>query len=413
MLRSSRRRNVCTLLIELGEQLDQHKLKRQLTADPSYRWITSLRLRIKHPFALNLWRCDESAEPPGIALINNVDNKQTPLNWVAPSIDPTKESPVRISLVQQPKKHSILVASWHHCLMDARGAELFFQGLGAPRKPAQSIWIQDPADYNRQPLLKSLLLARETKKNLFDISRPPLLSLYQRTKWRPNLALRVMHFTEQETTQIVETAKCHGAAFMLSAFYLATTAKAVATILAARGQTEGDILVPVPQDRRKRGASGPVIGNQVTFLFYRIPNAKLLNLKCATTELIDQIKQSMRSHEPSNYLNMMDRLHHVPGIVYRWLMQRPTQGLMASFFYSDTGDSLNGFTTFLDKSIVSAVHYPPNIFPPGMTVIFTRFQGMLQVTFSYMHELVTDREINALMENLRIDLLGCSGTQTD
>jgi hypothetical protein len=79
---------------------------------------------------------------------------------------------------------------------------------------------------------------------------------------------------------------------------------------------------------------------------------------------------------------------------------------MASFFYSDTGDSLSDFKTFYNRQVINAIHYPPNAYPPGVTFIFTRFQGALQITVSYMEEVLDNKEIEMLIQHLQSDLLG-------
>ncbi len=413
MLGSSRERNVCTLAVELDGQLDYQTLTQQLFTDPVYGWITSLRLKIGLPFALSRWRRDDSAIPPEIELIDSDVDYRFMDKWVVPAIDPRMDSPVRISLVQQLRNQSILVVSWHHSLMDAHGCELLIRYLGCPNKSVQPLWLQDLEGDDDVAMLKRLLHDQETKKGLYEISKPPLLSLGQCSGRRPSPKHRVMRFSKQETLQISHAAESHGAGFMLSAYYLASTAKSFSILLRQRGEAENDILVPVPQDRRKRGANGPVLRNQVTFLFYRIGYANLANLASITTDLVEQMKQLMRSDAPSHYLNMMNRLQRVPGVVYRWLLKHPTQGCMASFFYSDTGDSLNGLQNFLGLSIANAIHYPPNIYPPGMTFIYTRFQGGLQITCSYMQELVTDAEMNMMMGSLRRHLLSGDGVSPE
>ena len=79
---------------------------------------------------------------------------------------------------------------------------------------------------------------------------------------------------------------------------------------------------------------------------------------------------------------------------------------MASFFYSDTGDSLQDFDVVFGQPVSSAIHYPPNMYPPGMTFVFSRFQGALQLTFGYMEPDLDAAEVELLLTSVRSVLLG-------
>jgi hypothetical protein len=78
---------------------------------------------------------------------------------------------------------------------------------------------------------------------------------------------------------------------------------------------------------------------------------------------------------------------------------------MASFFYSDTGESLQGFDQFLNISVKSAIHYPPVMHPPGITFVFSRFKGALKITLGYMEEVVSEDEVEQIIATLRSTLL--------
>ena len=132
----------------------------------------------------------------------------------------------------------------------------------------------------------------------------------------------------------------------------------------------------------------------------------LLDLGQCTSELVRQMVALMRTDFPDNYLIMMDLLQRIPGPLYRLLMKSPTAGLMGSFFYSDTGDSLQDYTNLFNRKVRSAVHYPPNACPPGITFIFTRFHGTLQITIAYMESVINRAELDQLIQHLRADLLG-------
>jgi len=323
-----------------------------------------------------------------------------------PPINPEQESPFRIDVIATATDRTIIICSWHHALMDAHGAETFIQHLCSSEFTEETEWVKSIKPRQEQSLRDRLKMVRGMKVYLYDTSRLPIVSLYRPKSGIPTLRHRVLRFNGDETQQIAETARQQGAGFLLSAFYLSATARAIAHIQSQREPLQGDILVPVPQDRRKRGAHESLVGNQVTFIFYRIPQAVLSSIKECTLELVQQTTRLMRSEAPEGYLVMIGLIQRLPGWLYRPLLKSPTRGLMASFFYSDTGDSLSEFKMFFNRSIINASHYPPNAYPPGVTLIFTRFHGALQITVSYMEEVLDDEEIETLIQHLRSDLLG-------
>ncbi len=405
LFQASGKGNVCSFVVEVEGHLTALALHEYLSPQPTYQWITRLRLRRGRLFKLARWSVDVSANCPSIQEHELSVTGEPPDSLLNPLINPEQESSFRTDVILTASQTTIIVFSWHHALMDAHGAETFIQHLCSPKPTDNSEWVKNIKPRCEHSIKERLKMVRGMKVYLYDACRLPILSLYQPKPAAPTLRHRVLKLNEIETQKVVETARQQGAGFLVSAFYLAATARAVAYIQSQRGPLQGDVLVPVPQDRRKRGAHESLVGNQVTFIFYRIPQAALNSIKECTTELVQQITKLMRSEAPEGYLAMIGLIQRLPSGFYRWLLKSPTRGLMASFFYSDTGDSLSDFKTFYNRQVVNAIHYPPNAYPPGVTFIFTRVQGALQITVSYMEEVLDNEEIEMLVQHLKSDLL--------
>lgn len=406
MLQSSGRRNVCTFVLELEDQLDHLAFEQSLLNNSAYRWICSLRIKKSPPFLLTQWVTDINAEIPTVAFHRLPDAQPIPGNLLASEISPESHSPFKVDLLQMPDKGAIVIFTWHHSLMDAHGGESFIRFLGGAYSAKKMGWVQENQPH--MPLGQRAQIAHNMKDFLHHVSRLPLLSLFNKKTINPTLHYKVMSFTVEQSQLIGERAGYHGAGFLLSSFYLAATACSVAHIKQKNGSVDADVLVPIPLDRRKRGADAPIIGNQVSFLFYRIPQKTLSDLKVCTTELMQQMKQLMLSEKPDQGVIMMDFMRRMPGFLYRILIKQPTAGLMASFFFSDTGDTLANLKQLFNKNIKSAMHYPPTMYPPGMTFVYGYFQGKLNITFGYMQEVIDDAEVEQLLQHLRNELLGKS-----
>lgn len=395
--------NVCTFVITLRGRLPLEELQHRLEADPVYRWVTSLRL-CRRLFRKSRWQPDAQAGLPEIQVHEPEEAGPVPESLLAMELAVSRESPLKIDLIPQGGDASLLIFTWHHALMDAHGGEFLVRHLGACSSGSPLLW--QPPRPPALPWRQRAVLAREMKSDLYAVSKPPLLVLHGRNEVPGRLRYRLLRFSTRQTRLIGERARDHGATFLTSAFYLAATACALARLKRHRGDRLQDVLVPVPQDRRRRGADGPVIGNQVSFLFYRIQAEALGDLARCTASVVAQMQEFIRSRMPERYLVMMGLLRHLPSPLYRVLLRSPTEGAMGSCFFSDTGEVLAGCRTLFDHEVREAVHYPPNIHPPGLTFVFSRFQETLQVTFAVLDGVVNEAESEYLLAALRRYLLG-------
>jgi NRPS condensation-like uncharacterized protein len=404
MLRSSGKNNVCTLVVTLQQRLELDDLKRYLSDKPVYQWVSKLRLKKGLPFTLIKWVVDAKGDVAEIQQHQLEENQNVPDNLLATTINVINQAPFKIDLLQRSKTGTVLIFTWHHAFMDAHGGESLAHFLGSQLTSKQPEWLHQQKI--NLPLKQRALIAQDMKNYLHEVSKLPLLSLYKKQSAKPSLHYQLLSFNETQSQLISNRARQHGAGISLSNFYLAATACAVAFIHQQRGTLEGDVLVPVPLDRRRRGSDDPIIGNQVSFLFYRIPKKALSDLQNCTTELINQMRNLMRDNNPEHGLVMMDFMRRNPGLIYRLMLEAPTAGLMASFFYSDTGESLQKYDELFGCPVESAVHYPPTMYPPGMTFVFSRFRGCLQLSFGYMEQVINDKEVEQLFNQLRSLLLG-------
>ncbi len=408
MWQQSGQRNICRFVVTLQERLEHEELEQALTTDSAYQWICRLRLQKSWPFTLAKWVFKAESDLPEIQQYQSEGQNDLSADILNMPMNVESQSAFKVSLVQISGAGSQLVFSWHHALMDAHGGETFIRALGGDFDIGVADWVSTER-FDILPLRKRADIALQMKTFLCDISQLPFIGFTTKNQTKPNLHYRVLRFTRQQSDAISVRARQQGAGFLLSAFYLAVTACAIASIQKSKAPLLGDMLIPVPLDRRKRGVHRPVFANQVTFLFYRVPQSALANINSCVAELITQMKNLMRSENPANYLIMMDFLRRVPGWLYRMQLRSPTKGQMASFYYSDTGDSLEVFKELFRRPVLAALHYPPNMYPPGITFVFSRFQGELQVTLGYMDSILDNIEVTQLLQQLQLGLLGETG----
>jgi len=194
--------------------------------------------------------------------------------------------------------------------------------------------------------------------------------------------------------------------FGKSPVFLATAIRSFNQLLEGKGKKGNSFWVPIPQDQRRKGALGPIMANQVSFLFYRLFPEALSDMKSTVDEISKQMIDQIRNRIPQSYKIMMAFSRRMPMWLYSRIVKSPTKGAFASFFFSDTGNSLEGFDHFQGIPVTDAVHYPPNAGYPGFTVVFMLFQNKLKVVVAHTDNSADDMAMARFEEALREDLLG-------
>ena len=364
--------NICSLALKLNASITQQELCERVDAFSLFKQCTELRLRGGFLFSLPRWvRIGKSGGAIEFREGDVVLRRK---------LNPKKEAPVALDVFQTTEGLT-LVFTWHHALMDAHGAEAFLKLLGNPpseTEDAVEVW-QDAHDTDPFTNISETLSVKDFLK---EKAQQPLGTLPAKKVKTPTTRYRVVLFSEEETTQIDQKALQAGAMINRSAFYLAACALACFENM----PKPEDLLIPIPQDRRKKGIVGPLIGNQVTFLFYRVPFVKDQTIKDLVQSISTQTMNMMRATIPERYFKLMDLSRYIPQSLYRRLIIGPSRGQIASVFFSDTGHSLADFTTFARTGVKEIIHYPPNFVPPGISFIFSRPQHRLQYTFAYIEE---------------------------
>ena len=141
MWKSSGKRNVCTFVVTLPERLALEDLHQQLSRHPAYQWICQLRLTKGLPFSLAKWTRDPKAELPTIHEYQIESGDSPPEHLLSTALDIKNQSAFKIDLLQCAGAGSLLVFTWHHVLMDARGGEAFIRYLGTTCSLRQPDWI--------------------------------------------------------------------------------------------------------------------------------------------------------------------------------------------------------------------------------------------------------------------------------
>lgn len=396
--------NVSRFAIYLDSLPDVAALESFINSDPLLTWLSHLRLKIGLPFQMPRWQWQNKSKGP-LPLHRHFAADLTPRTlpeaiW-AIDMPAFHQPPIRFDLVEYANGQAALVFSWNHILMDARGAELLLRQIGSTANQPQYLAQPDTP----LPLMESLQHARKVKEFLLDGVRikPALLSS---KPTRQTNRFHIIDFSTEESRQVELTCQQYLPRYGKSPVLLAATLRAFRHIIDGDISPDRLFWVPVPQDQRRKGVAGPVVGNQVSYLFYRLPLNELADLQTTVDAISGQMISQMRVGIPKSYNIMMNLVRRMPMGIYSHLTKSPTRGMLASLFFSDTGQSLDDFTSFAGRIVADAIHYPPSAGIPGFTVIFMSVQQRLRAVIGYTADSADNDKLVTFERLLRNDLLG-------
>lgn len=397
--------NIGRFAIELKGRLNACQLEKTINNDPIFCWLHSLRLKKQWPFQLPQWIQIQFTDPIRIKIFEAPQQENCiPQELFKFDIQPHFDPPFQLNLIYLEQDQTILLFTWNHILMDSQGAEILVRYLG---NAIGDNPIQLLASKNTQlSITEQLKQTQKTRNFIFFEKKSIFISSLEKLDSKGINNYHSLCFSEIETTQIIANCKRAGARFGRSPFLLAACMHSFRDLLKRKGRTNTTLWVPVPQNNRKKGACGPLVGNHLSFLFYRLFPQHLETMQKTVDVIEQQMIDQMRQDIPASFSIMMDLLLRLPLWLYGKIVKSPTKGTLASFFFSDTGKTLEDFNVFCGLPVSNAIHYPPNSSHPGFTIIFMNFQKKLQVIMAYTEATVNKEDISWFESSLRKNLFG-------
>ena len=284
--------------------------------------------------------------------------------------------------------------------MDGFGAVLLLKHLNDSKLGV--FLTDDPieagaASFNEAVKAKQFIEA--TKKNILTGLSPSF-----RHK-QINQKIKVITFSKEETDEIRANGPKLGALFGPGPLYLASAARAVREILAGRQTIVNNFWVPVPQNQRKKGATGPLLGNHLSFLFYLLSNADLTSTDRSVRSINSQMVNQVKLGIPKSYASLMQYLRRIPYALYHHYTRGKKGASLSSFLFTVAEEHPKELMTFHGLKVVEALSFPPNIYPPGLTFAFMAFGGYLHILLQYYDEVISEVEITKLEAIMRQELV--------
>jgi hypothetical protein len=408
--------NVCCAVIKLGNGFDVKRLRRRIAESPIMDWLARARIFRPLPLLPPLWRT--SAKPKVVLFEHHHQNGSANPPWPLPQVVAERElhagrgPGLAFDVMRHADGTSHLFLSWNHTYLDARGLDLLLNHLnaddmtkGAPT--VQNLISPKQRGWGLSGWWPNVKQARGSVEWLHESGDEPLFSLVPPGP-RPALCrndYRIIYFTEEETARIDTRCQQFNCGFRRSHFYLAASIRALHTVAVQRGNQDGAYLIPVPHDTRRRGANGPIFSNHLSILFYRIEPQHAGRITDILGELSRQMTNQIRDRFPESCMAALDMFKPLPLGFYVHHLGKPTRGKIATFSFSDSGETCAGMKELWGGKILEVTHLVPAWRPPGLTVVFLRFCNRLSALLSSVDDCLSPAEVDGMERDMRKSLL--------
>ncbi len=399
--------NVMRKVFYFDSSLSFQKIDSILKSSPVVHWLCNIKLVHGTLFQLPYWKYTGLQNEIIVLEHHATVEKEIPNAIMSRDITMESDRFIEADLIHYASGGTAFVLSWNHILLDAKGITLLFEHL--EQLNGNNSWNAGtffPGKEKKTGLFTYISNMYKVKKFVQSSSRPPVSSVANGkvSRANSNLAVKIISFTNEETKIISANAFKTGSRFGPTLYFIACCSHVIHTINKARNKA-GDIWLPVPYDGRLRGASGPLISNCVSFLFYRLQQDELISIPGTVKTLNEQMKAQIKDGMPQRYTMFLNMMRYVPLWLYYFLISRTGKGVFASFLYTSTGDNFNELRSLFGEPVKNIIMIPALTFPPGLTFVFLKHDEALNINIAYSPDIISNNELILIEERLRELLL--------
>jgi len=399
--------NVMRKVFYFNKSLSFEKIDALLKSSPVVYWLCNIRLCEGILFQKPRWEYINKGNEIIFSQHNAVMENEIPAAILSRDITTRSERFIEADLVNYPSGACAFVISWNHILLDAKGTTLLFEHLNqlSENKPPDFDRFFPGAE-KKTNIVTYIRNMYKVKHFVQHSAKPPVFSVAEK-KMKSELgitATKVISFSGAETKLINENAFKTGSRFGAT-LYLIACCSHVINQLGKQKNKPGDLWIPVPYDGRLKGATGPLISNCVSFLFYRIPQTELSSVAQTVKHLSAQMMSQIKEGIPQRYTMFLNMMRHVPLWLYYFLVSKTGKGVFASFLYTSTGDNFNNLHSLFGEPIRDINMIPALTFPPGLTFVFLKHDDELSVNIAYSPDTINNNDLTFIEQKLKETVL--------
>ncbi len=392
--------NVGRLLLKIDGQTISDNIKNRLNSNLA-KQIYSLKYHATWFRSAPYWEAKELLNPCPLKS-KLIEGESIFAELPLPDFDLNRAQLYKTYLIEfKDEKYFLFI--WHHLLFDARGGELFARFIIGEIK---SLDRNDVFPDNPKKHWKDLLIDARDSKDFLMTDRGMVINSAadKRGAKKSKIHYKFLKFSREETIRIQKKSS-NFIRLVKSPFYLACTAYCFKELLEKRKVDWTSLWMPVPQDQRLKGSIKPVMGNHISYLFFRLKPNDFKDLKSVAQNLKNQMMYQVKQKTTTKYASMMTIFARFPLWFYDFITKGPTHGVFASFFFSDTGLSLNQPNNNNSIKILDAWHFPPANTYPGLTIVYSMFKDQLKLSICHTEDSLSDSEYTTFETKLRNRLL--------
>lgn len=398
--------NIIRIVLDVEDENYATTIINRLKQHDLVNWMLNIQLKKPFFFSKPYWEYKNSTNALTINYHELGQNSLYDLKFFQQAMRVNKTPLFACDCVKENGVVSKIILSIHHVLMDGRGASFFLEELHANDFSLKDRF--DVSHYFPKEYAPKINWYKHVK-NMYFIKH----FMYQHQSQNNanfnevssnSFKIKVVDFNQGESLKINNNAQLKGSKFGLNQFLLAVSIKEINELFREKN-IPGDCWLPIPYDGRKRGGTGPIISNAISFLFYRIKHAEQKSVEAIVKEIQFQMMDQLRQDVPIKYSLFLEMMQYIPEKLFSFLILRASAGNLASFLYSASIEQSRDVANKFELQVKNMCIIPPFSSPPGITISFLTFNGQLSLNLVYDEALLNESELLAIIERLKIKLL--------
>ncbi|MFT4680464.1 MAG: hypothetical protein ACI9FU_002312 [Granulosicoccus sp.] len=384
--------NISRILYRLSPDAELNQIRTRLESSVILEEVSSIQVKKNRFWRAPFWLKDT---PKGGAVVVHTKqmSSEQELNLWNEEIDKANGL-VRIDLYKdQHGKPSVLI-SMHHVLFDHRGMSQFVKCLNDDLVPERLIQKKLP-----RPTATVWKNALDVAQFSFGSSGRGLTSVSKKVK-KPKTNYRFIQFSKEESERIEKTAIENGANLSFSVYLIAKLMDAFENMAEEHKAKGSFIWMAAPHDMRKRGEEGHLIGNDLSFIYFRKERNQSDSIAELVANLNHQLLHQIKLKMPQKHADFLRLYSHVPLWAYKAMTDMAHGGKVSSFAFSDLGET-NPPKTFLDNKVEEVCYLPPVPLKPGISVVAHKTNGALSFSVGVVEGMIGDDLLNRFYKSIR------------
>jgi len=299
--------------------------------------------------------------------------------------------------------------TFDHRLFDALGAEAFLEML-------QNEWKNKDNSFCNKDIIvplesahlcnwrRKFIAGQQANRAFLKMGEnaPPRVLPLPSSLNNLGFRFKVIPFDKYQTDLILENAYKEAGYLMLMPYVLASSIWIMHKLFTKRNIKSGDYVVPVSIDMRPTNkVQQEVFFNHVSFLFFIVRPGEADHFSVLIKSIKQQLYDQVKSELPRNFQEASLLMRILPLPVLSNIMRLYLKGQIASFSFSNVGESTYKSSSFMGKKILNILHMPRVPVPPGIGIFFHQSQNKLNAVLSFLEGILSDEEANELIHRLQ------------